>query len=110
MQLKQLEELGGFLSDVLVEREIRFKLDDAVEHTATIYVKKLGLGEYERLFAARAEKDDKFGTSARIIAEAVSLGEGGKERIPVEKAFRLHKRLANAMLDAFQEVNGGKKD
>jgi hypothetical protein len=107
MSLKELEKLGGFLSDVLVEKEIRFKLDDDVEHVATVFVKKLGLGEYERLFAT---KDDKHGTSSNIIAAAVSLGEGGKERIPVEKAYRLHKGLANAMLAAFSEVNGGKKD
>lgn len=105
MQLKQLEELGGFLSDDPVEREIRFKLDDDVEHVATVFVKRLGLGEYERLVTA----SDEFGTSARIIAESISLGKGGKERIPLNKAARLHKGLATAMLGVFKEVNGGKK-
>ena len=105
MDLKELENLGVFLSDVLVEKEITFALVDETEHKATIHIKKLGLGEYERIFAGT---EDKYGTSARIIAEAVKLG-GGKESIPVEKAFRLHKGIAAAMLDAFREVNRGKK-
>lgn len=106
MQLKDLEAMGGVLSDAPVEKEIKFKLDDDTEHAATIFVKRLGLGEYERLMTGESVE---WGTSARIISEAISLGEKGKEKIPVQKAFRLHKGLAQAMLEAFKEVNGGKK-
>lgn len=105
MNLKELEALGGVVSEALVEKEITFKLDDDTEHKATVFVKKLGLGEYEKTYTA---KDDKFGVSARVISECIFLADG-KERIPIEKAYRLHRGLANAMLSAISEVNRGKK-
>ena len=106
MQLKQLEALGGFISAKPVEREIKFTLDDGKEYTAKVHVRRLALGEYERV--AVASKDEKYSRSARIISEAVFFGDGS-ERIPVEKSDRLHQSLANAILSAFHEVNGGKK-
>jgi len=108
MQLQELESLGAFVSDALVKREIKFKLDGDEELSATIYVKRLSMGEYEKLFVGK-QADEQYGTSARIISEAVRLGEDGKEVIPVAKAFRLHKGIATAIIDAFNEVNRGKK-
>lgn len=109
MSLKDLESLGAFVSDALVKKEIHFKLDDDTEHTAVVHVKRLSMGEYEKLFVGKQADVMEYGTSARIIAEAVRLGEDGKEHIPVGKAFRLHKGIATAIIDAFNEVNRGKK-
>ncbi len=105
MLLQELEAMGAFVADAPVQREIKFTLDDDTEHSASIFVKRFSMGEYEKLFSV---KDEKYGTSARILAEAIFLGDG-KERLSVEKAYRLHKGIATAMLDAFSEVNGGKK-
>lgn len=104
MNLKELEALGGLVTEALIEKEITFRLDDDTQHKATVFVKKMGLGEYEKTYV----KDEKFGVSARLISECVFLGDG-KERIPVEKAYRLHRGLANALLDVIAEVNRGKK-
>lgn len=106
MSLKELEAMGAFVKDEPIRREIKFKLDDDIEHSAIIHVKKLSVGAYEKLFVGIV--DDKNGRSARVISETITLGEIGKERIPVEKAFTLNKGIATAMLDAFTEVNGGK--
>lgn len=105
MALKDLEKLGAFVSDALVKKDIRFKLNGPDEYDATVFVKQLSMGEYERLIA---DKDSNLGASARIIAAAVTFSEDGSERITADKAFKLHKGIANALLDAIQEVNGGK--
>lgn len=102
MNLKELEKMGAFVPDAPVKKDIRFTLDTDEEFTATIYVRKLSIGDYEKVFAT---KDDR---TARAISAAVMLGDG-KERIPADKAYSLHPGLANAMLEAFYEVNGGKK-
>lgn len=106
MSLKELEALGAFIKDEPIRREIKFKLDDGTEHSAVIHVKKLSVGTYEKLFLGILE--DKNGRSARVISEGITLGETGKEKIPIEKAYTLHRGIATAMLDAFTEVNGGK--
>lgn len=106
MDLKQLEAMGAFISDAPVEKEIKFTLDDGVERTATILVRRMPLGAFERVYGPRDVKDAKHGRSARVISEAVLFGN---ERISAEKADLLHHSLANAIMSAVQEVNGGKK-
>lgn len=105
MSIKSLEQMGAFVSAEPVLKTIKFKLDGKEEHEAQVWVRALGLGEYEKLYTSR---DDVHGTSARVIAAAISFGEKGEERIPVDKAYLMHKGLANALIKAFHEVNGGK--
>ena len=104
--LKELQALGAFVSDKPVKKEITFKLDGDEEHTAVIHVKKLSVGDYESLFLT--EKEERSRT-ATLIAQAVSLGPDGKERISFEQAYKLHAGLAGAMVNAFNEVNLAKK-
>jgi hypothetical protein len=104
--LKELEKLGGFVPDKPVEKQIKFTLDGETEIDATIHIKRLNIDEYETLFLSG--KDEKSKT-ARIISLGVMLGEGGKEKISLEKAVTLHPALASAMVSAFHEVNIPKK-
>jgi len=104
--LKELRGLGAFVSDKPVRKDITFKLDDDIEHTFTIHVKKLSIGDYEALFLSG--KDERSNT-ARMISSAVTVGDDGKEKIGFEDAYRLHPSLAGAMVTAFTEVNSSKK-
>jgi hypothetical protein len=104
--IRELRASGAFRSGKPVEKEIRFKLDDDTEHVATIYVKRLSIGETERAFIEAAGAD--LSRAAKIISEVVSLGKDGAERIPIGDADKLHPSLAKAMLDAVTQVNGKK--
>lgn len=104
--LKDLKAVGGIIPEAPIAKQITFKLDDDQEYTATIYVKRLSIGDHEKLFAAKL---DDGAASAHLISYAVMLGEDGKERIPFKDADRLHPNLAKAMIDAVKEVNEPKK-
>lgn len=104
--LKELQALGGFVPDKPIRKEIKFTLDCDEEYSATIYVKKLSVGDYESLFV---DGNDERGRTAKIIAESITLGEDGKERISFQQAYKLHPGLAAAMVAAFNEVNLSKK-
>lgn len=104
--LKDLQGLGAFVSDKPVRKDITFKLDGDEEYSATIHVKKLSVGDYDALFLGGPEERSR---TARMISDAITLGDNGAERIKFEDAYRLHPRLATAMVTAFNEVNGTKK-
>ena len=104
--LKDLRALGAFVSDKPVRKEIKFKLDGDDDYTAIIHVKKLAIGDYETLFLMGNEDRSR---TAKVISEAITLGDDGKERIKFEDAYKLHPSLARAMIDAFNEVNVAKK-
>jgi hypothetical protein len=104
--MKDLKAKGGIVSSVPIKKEIKFKLDGDDEFTASIFVKKLAIGDYESLFLV--DNEDRSRT-AKIISEAVTLGDDGKEKISFKDAYQLHPALAGAMIVAFNEVNAAKK-
>lgn len=103
--IKQLKSMGAFVSDQPVKREIKFKLDDDNEMTAEIHVKRLSIGDHEKIFLATQDEKNRM---AKLIAEAISLGDQGQEKITLTDAYRLHPGIAGAMIDAFNDVNGAK--
>ena len=103
--IKDLKALGAFVTDAKVQREIKFEIDGQ-EYDATIHVRRLSAGDYETLFLV--DKEDRSRT-AKVISEAITLGDDGKERIKFEDAYKLHPSLAAAMVNAFNEVNTAKK-
>ena len=104
--LKDLQNMGGFVSTVPVKKEIKFKIDGDDEFTAIIHVRKLSAGDYETLFVSDSEGRSR---TASVISQCVTLGESGKEKVSFEDAYRLHPNLATAMVNAFNEVNAAKK-
>lgn len=103
--LSDLKAAGAVVDGGLIEREIRFTLDE-VEHTATIHIKRLAIGDYEQLNTEIKESRSKI---AHMIATAVRLGENGDEVITFEDAYRFRVELADAIAEAFEAVNGKKK-
>lgn len=104
--LQELEAAGAFRSGQSVQREIVFTLDDGVERTFSVHVRQFSIADVERVLFD--ETPAPQGRIAKIIAESVTLGADGKERIPVERAARFHPSLAKAMMDAINQVNGKK--
>lgn len=102
--LNELKELGAFVPDELVKREIEFKIDGE-EYKALIHVRRLSLGTHERIFLDGEPDEDS--RSAKLISSAIRLGEDGKEELSYVDAYQLHRNLANAMLNAIADVNGG---
>lgn len=104
--LSDLKNLGGIVSDRPIRKSITFNLGGDDDLTADIHVKRLSVGDYESLFLSG---NDEKSRTARVIAETITLGPDGKERISFQDAYRLHPNLASAMIEAFNEVNGSKK-
>lgn len=103
ISIDSLSKTGAFVSNVPVKRTITYKLDDGVETTGDIHVKRLSVGDHESLFMAPDEKS----RTAKVISKVIFLGEKGDERMTFEQAYSLHPNLATAMINEFNIVNGG---
>lgn len=106
VSLKSLKAMGAVVDAAPIPRDITFTLDDGVERTFTIHVRRLSIGDFEKLQHVPGDDRSQFAT---VISNAVHLGEGGKEIIPYTAAYQFHPALANAMVHEVNEVNGGKK-
>lgn len=104
LTLNELTTSGGFISSTPVKRTISFTLDDGVERTGEIYVKRLSIGDHEKLFLSGADKESR---TALLISEVITLGADGKEKITFKQAYKLHPSLAGEMIKQYQEVNNG---
>lgn len=104
LTLNDLKTSGGFISSAPVKRTITFTLDDGVPRTGEIYVKRLSIGDHEKMFLSA---NDKQSRTALLISEVITLGEDGKEKISFEKAYQLHPALAAEMIKEYQAVNNG---
>ena len=107
--LSDLKQLGAFIQvDELVRREIKFRLtDEEDELTAVIHVRRLSIGIHEAIWADGPAAS--ISKTARLLAEAIRLGESGEEKMSYEQAFSLHPRIALAMSTAISDVNGGER-
>jgi hypothetical protein len=114
MDLKQLQELGGFVPKAPIKRSVKWQPlnEDGTpkgdELQFDIFIRKLSFGSLERLFDDK-QPMDRARMSA-YIADAVCLGEGGKQRLSYQQAFDLEPTLATAFMSAVGEVNGVKKE
>ncbi|MEO8466240.1 MAG: phage tail assembly chaperone family protein, TAC [Gammaproteobacteria bacterium] len=102
--LESLRAIGGLVAAQPVAKEIAFKLDGDEEYKATIHVKKLSVGEQERIFTTLGDGDES--RTARMIAEIVTLGESGEEKIAFADAYAFHPGLATAIMKAIGDLNG----
>jgi uncharacterized protein YcnI len=109
MDLKQLQDLGGFVPQQPVTKEVTWSRlgpdGEDVTDTFTVHVRKLSSGMIERLWAEAGKKPDQS-YSARMIAATVLLGDDGTTELSYDEAFRLDPTLAEALLeDAVHPVN-----
>ena len=108
LTLNDLNSSGAFVSAAPVKRSITFTLDDGEQRSGDIHVKRLSIGDHEKLFLGAPDKESR---TALLISEVITLGDDGRERISFEKAYQLHPSIAGAMIQQFNEVNkGGEKN
>lgn len=108
--ISSLVAMGAVVDAAPVAREIRFKLADGVEQSCTIHVRRMSVGDHEKYAKlAAASGDDERSIAAVIISNSITVGPNGEEVIPYRMAYQLHTAVANAMVDAVNEVNDEKK-
>lgn len=104
MKLAELEARGGMVDPTLVKKNITWVKKDADGKEESlnfdIFVRRSSFGIIDSLIGS----DDRSQRSM-LIAQAIRLGDHGEEAIPYEKAYGLEPSLANAMMEAFIEVN-----
>lgn len=104
--LNDLNSAGAFVATAPVKRTITFTLDDGEERSGDIHVKRLSIGDHEKLFLGAPDKESR---TALLISEVITLGEDGTEKISFQQAYQLHPSIAGAMIQQFNEVNSGAK-
>jgi hypothetical protein len=104
LTINELREKGGLVSDVPVVQTITFRIGDE-EMTAEIFVRRISIGDQERIFRADKMNGSDTGRVARMIAGCIRLGEQGEETLTYEDADRLHPAIAAAMVEAIKVVN-----
>jgi hypothetical protein len=109
MDLKQLQDLGGFVPQAPVTKEVTWSRlgpdGEDVTDTFTVQVRKLSAGMVERMWAEAGKKPDQA-YSARMIAETIRLGDNGATELTYDQAFLLEPTLAEALLEqAVHAVN-----
>lgn len=106
MNLKQLRERGGFVSAKPVKKSVTWKQVDDLsgageDVTFDVWVSKLSFGMIESLATA----PDRRSRNAALIAEAIRLGDEGKDALSYQDAYQLKPSLARALVIAIAEVN-----
>lgn len=110
MDLQWLQDRGGLIPQSAIEtREVSWTHPGPdgqdVTDTFTVRVKKLTVGEVERLIAESGRKPG-LSYSATMISETVLLGDEGDARLTYEQAFQLDPMFADRLLaEAVQKVN-----
>lgn len=103
--IKELKALGLIVSDEPIFKEITVKIGED-DLTMGFYVRRLGIGEFEEGFL-NIENDAS--RTAKALSTAILLGEGGKEKLPLDVARKIHPAAAKAMLDEVIKENSPKK-
>ena len=108
MDLQQLRDIGGLVSQTPVTKEITWTPPDkdgvAQEPVIfTVRVKKLSFGMVERMWAVDIEDRSNMAT---VVSASILLGTEGEERFSYEDAFQLEPGLARSLMTAIGEVNG----
>ncbi len=111
MNLKELQEKGGFVPPTTVQKSVSWVFVDEKgnehQHSGTVRVKKHSAGTIEQMWGSADKKDQSF--TATLISKSVALGENGEEPLTHKQAFDLYPALAEALVAAIDEVNPLKK-
>lgn len=105
MNLQELKDCGGIVSTDPIPKEVAWVKKGArgkpVAKKFTVYVVRQAFGDVERLITSSTDRCK----AAMFISTSIRLGEGGKESLSYEDAYRLDPGLASALVKAIGEVN-----
>ena len=102
MDLNRLRELGGFVPPTPEKQEVTWQPIEGEPVTFSVHIKKLSAGTIEKLWSKTGQDRSHM---AALIAEAVMLGDEGKERLSYDQAFDLDPSLAESLILAIDTVN-----
>ena len=104
MRRDQLAEIGGFVAETPIEREVAWTRADGERFTFAVFIRQLPFSEFEE-FAAGDASD--LGKLFSFLAKTIWLeGDDGLTPLGIEDAKRLNQGLALALWEAAREVNG----
>jgi hypothetical protein len=106
MQIKELQELGGFVSPTPEKQEVTWHPPTGEPVTFSVHIKKLSGGAIERLWSKTSSDQSN---AAALIAASVTLGDDGKDQFTYQQAFDLEPTLMEVLLGAVDKVNPLKK-
>jgi len=104
MNLNDLMEAGGFVSDKPAKKEVVWKRTvdgQEVESKFGVYIRRQSFGQMEAIYGDGADR----ARMSKYIAESI-CDESGKLIIPFEKAMLLHRDLGTLFVETINEVNG----
>lgn len=104
MDLKQLQEIGGIVSEKPIDKKVKWRRLDSegkyVDSEFVVQVLVLPYGQIEEIMLSAGA-----GRSARFVSAAIRLNKG-KESLTVEQAGSLNPVLFKEFIRVFNEVNG----
>jgi len=104
MRREELAEVGGFVSEQPVEREVAWTRADGEQITFTVLIRQLPWSEFESFADADASDTEKM---CRFLAKSIMLdSDSGPVLLGYEDARRLNQGLVLALAEAAQAVNG----
>lgn len=104
MDLKALQEQGGFVDEAPVKESVTWRRGDGDEVKFDVHVVRQPFGVVDEVLKA----SDGRSQSARMISNCIRLGANAKERLTYDQAFELDPTLAFALIGAINRVNAKK--
>lgn len=104
MNLADLMNAGGFVSDQPVKKEVVWKRTvdgKEIESTFDVFIRRQSFGQMEAIYGDGADR----ARMSKYIAESI-CDESGKAIIPYEKAMLLNRDLGTLFIEAINDVNG----
>jgi len=112
MDLKELQEKGGFVPQTTVQKSVSWiYVDDKGnenKHTGIVRVKKHSAGSIERMWKVGERAKDPANV-ATLISQSIYADKGDEPLFTHRQAFDLLPSLAAALVDAIDEVNPQRK-
>lgn len=102
MDLKTLQEKGGFVPLEPVQREVTWTPPDGEPVSFTVLVRTLSGADRDVL---RGKITPETSAAAVVVSEGILFGEDGKERLTYEQASQLRLELLGPLVEAFESVN-----
>lgn len=104
MNIQDLLDAGGFVSDTPEKREVIWKRTvdgEEVESKFDVFVRRQSFGQMEAIYGDGADR----ARMSKYISESI-VDEKGKPIIPYEQAMKLHRDLGTLFIEAINDVNG----
>lgn len=102
MDIKQLNSLGGFVSQV-PKKVSKTWTHNNEDFDIEFFVIKQSFGQVERIYLSNNSDNTTRSRASELISEFIRLGKDGSERLTYEQAYSLEPSLAGVFMEAINE-------